>query len=56
MLTRQVVAAMNTLHLHFIHQFAVKSTARVRAERADLTASHVLAESGNGVEIGPPRG
>ena len=32
MLTWQVVTAMNTLHLHFIHQFAVKSASVVRAE------------------------
>lgn len=32
MLAREVVTVMNTLHLHFIHQFAVKSASVVRAE------------------------
>ena len=31
MLERQVVSATKTLHLHFVHHFAVKSAVAVRA-------------------------
>ena len=55
MLGRQVVTAMNTLHLHFIHQFEVKSGVAVRAE-ALTQGSYESAESRDDVEIGPPRG
>src|ERR1043166_6088638 len=39
MLARQVVTAMNTLHLHFIHQFAVKSASGGPRKSADLRAA-----------------